>query len=64
MKIVIAEPLRAAGIDILKAQPGWEIVSSSPAEYTKHLADAEVLIASRAGESYGGANCDRRRSCG
>src|SRR6185295_16078000 len=47
MKIVIAEPLRAAGIDILKAQPDWEIVSSSPAEYTKHLADADVLIASR-----------------
>ena len=47
MKIVIAEPLRAAGIDILKAQPDWEIVTSSPAEYTQHLADAEVLIASR-----------------
>ena len=47
MKIVIAEPLRAAGIDILKAQPDWEIISSSPADYTKHLADAEVLIASR-----------------
>ena len=47
MKIVIAEPLRAAGIDILKAQADWEIVSSSPAEYTKHLADADVLIASR-----------------
>src|SRR5690242_12293103 len=47
MKIVIAEPLRAAGIDILKAQPDWEIVTSSPAEYTKHLSDAEVLIASR-----------------
>ena len=47
MKIVIAEPLRAAGIDILKAQPGWEIVISTPAEYQKYLADADVLIASR-----------------
>src|SRR6185503_2204755 len=48
MKIVIAEPLRAAGVDILKAQPDWEIVISSPAGYTEHLADADVLIASRA----------------
>jgi len=48
MKIVIAEPLRAAGIDILKAQPGWEIVISSPTEYQQHLADADVLLASRA----------------
>jgi len=47
MKIVIAEPLRAAGIDLLKAQPGWEIITSSPTEYPKHLADAEVLLASR-----------------
>ena len=47
MKIVIAEPLRAAGIDLLKAQPGWEIITSSPTEYQNHLADAEVLLASR-----------------
>ncbi len=50
MKIVIAEPLRAAGIDILKAQPGWEIITSSPTEYQKHLADAEVLLAARTGK--------------
>src|SRR5450631_4367467 len=48
MKIVIAEPLRAAGIDILKAQPGWEIVNSNPTEYPQLLADADVLLASRA----------------
>ena len=47
MKIVIAEPLRAAGIELLKAQPGWEIITSSPTEYPQHLADAEVLLASR-----------------
>jgi len=50
MKIVIAEPLRAAGIELLKAQPGWEIITSSPTEYQKHLADAEVLLASRTGK--------------
>jgi D-3-phosphoglycerate dehydrogenase / 2-oxoglutarate reductase len=48
MKIVIAEPLREAGIDILKAHPGWEIIMSSPSEYPQYLDDAEVLVASRA----------------
>lgn len=48
MKIVIAEPVHAAGIELLKAQPGWEIIISSPADYPKNLADAEVLLASRA----------------
>jgi len=48
MKIVIAEPLRQAGLDILKAQPDWEIIASSPAEYQRHLPDADVLLASRA----------------
>src|SRR5437016_4026350 len=51
MKIVIAEPLRAAGIDILRAQPDWEIVISSPGEYQQHLADADVLLTNMPGES-------------
>jgi D-3-phosphoglycerate dehydrogenase len=47
MKIVIAEALHPAGIEILQAQPGWEIVISNPREYEKHLADADALLASR-----------------
>src|SRR5258708_3763189 len=44
MKILIAEPLSAAGVKLLEAQPGWEIVVSNPKEYSRHLADADALI--------------------
>lgn len=44
MKILVAEPLAAAGIELLKAQPGWDIVISSPKEYAQHLGDADALF--------------------
>ena len=44
MKILVAEPLAAAGIELLKAQPGWDVVISNPKEYAQHLADAEALF--------------------
>src|SRR6204780_1930890 len=44
MKILVAEPLAVAGIELLKAQPGWEIVVSNPKEYAQHLADADALL--------------------
>ena len=44
MKILVAEPLAAAGIELLKAQPGWDIVISNPKEYAQHLADADALL--------------------
>jgi D-3-phosphoglycerate dehydrogenase / 2-oxoglutarate reductase len=44
MKIVIAEPLSEAGVQLLKAQPGWNVVVSSPEEFTRELADADALI--------------------
>jgi D-3-phosphoglycerate dehydrogenase len=44
MKILIAEPMAAAGIELFQAQPGWDIVVSSPKEYTAHLADADALV--------------------
>jgi len=43
-KILIAEPLAAAGIELLKAQPGWEVVVSNPKEYGQHLADCDALL--------------------
>ncbi len=46
MKIVIAEPIHPAGIEVLKSQPGWEVVVSNPQEYERHLADADALLAS------------------
>ncbi len=44
MKIVIAEPLAAAGVKLLQSQPGWEVILSNPREYTHHLPDADGLI--------------------
>ena len=44
MKILVAEPLAAAGIELLKAQPGWNIVISNPKEYAQHLRDADALF--------------------
>ena len=44
MKVLIAEPLAAAGVELLKAQPGWEIVVSNPKEYSAHLGDCDALI--------------------
>lgn len=44
MKILVAEPLAAAGIELLKAQPGWDIVISNPKDYAQHLGDADALF--------------------
>ena len=44
MKILVAEPLAAAGIELLKAQPGWDVIVSNPKEYAQHLPDADALF--------------------
>ncbi len=44
MKILVAEPMAAAGLELLRSQSGWEIVASNPKEYAQHLADADALI--------------------
>ena len=44
MKILVAEPLAAAGIELLKAQPGWNVIVSNPKEYAQHLGDCEALF--------------------
>ena len=44
MKILVAEPLAAAGLELLRKQPGWEIVASNPKEYEQHLAGADALL--------------------
>lgn len=44
MNILIAEPMAAAGIELLQAQPGWNVVVSNPKEYLSHLPDADALI--------------------
>jgi len=44
MRILIAEPMAAAGIQLLREQPGWEVIVSNPKEYAQHLAEADALI--------------------
>src|SRR5216684_5877276 len=44
MNIVIAEPLSPAGVELLKAQPGWSVILSNPKEYQQHLAEADALL--------------------
>jgi D-3-phosphoglycerate dehydrogenase len=44
MKIVVAEPMAPAGVEMLQAQPGWDVVVSSPKEYMNHLADCDALF--------------------
>jgi D-3-phosphoglycerate dehydrogenase len=44
MKILVAEPLAAAGIELLKAQPGWDVVVSNPKEYAQHLGGTDALL--------------------
>jgi len=44
MKVLVAEPVAKAGVELLKAQPGWDVVISNPKEYQQHLADAEALL--------------------
>src|SRR6202162_3319028 len=44
MKVLIAEPLAPAGIELFQSQPGWNVIVSNPKEYAKHLADADALL--------------------
>jgi D-3-phosphoglycerate dehydrogenase len=44
MRILVAEPLAAAGINLLRAQPGWEVIQSNPKDFPQHLATADALI--------------------
>jgi D-3-phosphoglycerate dehydrogenase / 2-oxoglutarate reductase len=44
MKILVAEPLAPAGVELLRAQAGWDVVISNPKEYDSHLADCDALL--------------------
>ena len=44
MKILVAEPMAAAGIELLQAQAGWDVIVSNPKDYAAHLGDAEALF--------------------
>jgi len=44
MKILVAEKMADNAIALLKGNPGWEVIVSSPAEYAAHLGEAEALV--------------------
>ncbi|MCC7157708.1 MAG: phosphoglycerate dehydrogenase [Bryobacterales bacterium] len=44
MKILVAEPVSHAAIELLKAQTEWTTIVSNPKEYDQHLAGADALL--------------------
>ncbi len=44
MKVLVAEPMARAGLELLRSQPGWNVIASNPKEYAQHLADADALV--------------------
>src|SRR5919205_620026 len=44
MKILVAEPVAPAAVQLLQAQPGWDIIVSNPKEYAQHLATCDALV--------------------
>jgi D-3-phosphoglycerate dehydrogenase len=44
MKILVAEPLAPAAVEILRAQAGWDVVLADPKTYQEHLHDSDALV--------------------
>ena len=44
MKILVAEPLAAAGLELLRAQPGWDVIVADPKTYESDLSDCDALF--------------------
>jgi D-3-phosphoglycerate dehydrogenase len=44
MKILVAEPLAPAALDLLRAQKDWELIVADPKTYSDHLADCDALV--------------------
>ena len=44
MKLLVAEPLAPAAVELLRKQAGWDIVVADPKTYEPHLADCDALV--------------------
>jgi D-3-phosphoglycerate dehydrogenase / 2-oxoglutarate reductase len=44
MKILVAEPLAPAAVDLLRSRSGWDVVLADPKTYSEHLPDTDALI--------------------
>lgn len=44
MKVLVAEPLSPAAVELLQAQKDWNVVISDPKSYAEHLGDCDALM--------------------
>lgn len=44
MKILVAEPMSPAALELLRRQPGLDVIESNPKEYEQHLAGCEAML--------------------
>lgn len=44
MKILVAESMSPAAIRKLQTHPGWQVILSSPAEFTAHVTDCDAIF--------------------
>jgi D-3-phosphoglycerate dehydrogenase len=44
MNILIAEKLAPAAVELLRAEPDWNVIESNPKEYQKYVSTADALI--------------------
>ena len=44
MKILVAEPLAPAALELLRAQKDWDVIIADPKTYAEHLHDCDALL--------------------
>src|SRR5882762_9824836 len=44
MKVIVADKISEKGVQLLKAQPGWNVVLTTNDTLSKEIADADALI--------------------
>jgi D-3-phosphoglycerate dehydrogenase len=44
MKVLVAEPLSPAALDVLRSHTDWTLVVSDPKSYQEHLSDCDALL--------------------
>ena len=47
VNVLVAESMSPAGIELLRSQPGWNVVVSNPKEYLNHIAEAALRAAGK-----------------
>ena len=63
MNILIAEPMAAAGIELLRSQPGWNVVVSNPKEYPQLPGGGRCAAGAQRRQGHQGRSSKKRPSC-